>query len=109
VRTLVISDLHLGSAKDVDLVRRRSCASRCWEAVRSVDRLVILGDGVELRDRPKRAIGELVAGVFGDFGRALGADGELVLVGGNHDHGLVVGWIDARLETEPSGFLASSS
>jgi hypothetical protein len=105
VRTLVISDLHLGSAKDVDLVRRPELREPLLEAVRSVDRLVILGDGVELRDRPKRAIGELVAGVFGDFGRALGADGELVLVGGNHDHGLVAGWIDARLETEPSGFL----
>ena len=28
------------------------------------------------------------------------------MVAGNHDHGLVAGWIDGRLETEPSGFLA---
>ncbi len=27
------------------------------------------------------------------------------MVAGNHDHGLVAGWIDGRLETEPSGFL----
>ncbi len=28
-------------------------------------------------------------------------------MGGNHDHGLVAGWIDGRLETEPSGFLGA--
>ena len=27
------------------------------------------------------------------------------MLGGNHDHGLVAGWLDARLQTEPSGFL----
>ena len=27
------------------------------------------------------------------------------MLAGNHDHGLVAGWIDARLETEPAGFL----
>ena len=34
-----------------------------------------------------------------------GPDGELVVSAGNHDHGLVAGWIDARLQTEPPGFL----
>ena len=27
------------------------------------------------------------------------------MLAGNHDHGLVAGWIDARLQTEPAGFL----
>ena len=67
---------------------------------------MILGDGVELRDRPKRDIAELATPVYRDLGEALGPDGELVMVAGNHDHGLVAGWIDGRLETEPSGFLA---
>jgi hypothetical protein len=39
------------------------------------------------------------------FGRALGPGGELVLVGGNHGHGLVAGWLDGRLLAEPAGFL----
>ena len=43
--------------------------------------------------------------MLADLGRALGPDGELVLVGGNHDHGLVAGWIDGRLQSEPPGFL----
>ena len=27
------------------------------------------------------------------------------MLAGNHDHGIAAGWIDARLQTEPSGFL----
>jgi hypothetical protein len=105
VRTIVVSDLHVGSARHSDLVRRPELRASLLDMVRGADRLVILGDGVELRDRPKRDIAELAAPVFRDLGEALGADGELVIVAGNHDHGLVAGWIDGRLETEPSGFL----
>jgi hypothetical protein len=105
MRTLVISDLHLGAAGGTDLLRRADLRAPLAEAVRDVDRLVILGDGVELRDRPKRDIAELAAPLFAELGAALGPDGELVITAGNHDHGLVAGWIDGRLETEPSGFL----
>ena len=105
MRTLVISDLHLGAARGTDLVRRPELREPLLEVVRGIDRLVILGDAVELRDLPKRDVAALVAPVFGDLGAALGPDGELLMVGGNHDHGLVAGWIDARLETERSGFL----
>jgi len=105
VRTIVVSDLHVGSARHADLLRRPELRAPLLEAVRGADRLVILGDGVELRDRPKRDIAELAAPVFRELGEALGPDGELVMVAGNHDHGLVAGWIDGRLETEPSGFL----
>jgi hypothetical protein len=105
LRTLVVSDLHIGSGSGADLLRRPDLRAPLLEAVGEADRLVILGDGVELRDRPKRDVAELAAPVFEDLGRALGPDGELVITAGNHDHGLVAGWIDGRLETEPSGFL----
>jgi predicted phosphodiesterase len=105
VRTLVISDLHLGSARRSDLLRREDLRAPLLEAVRAADRLVVLGDGLELRDRPKRDVAELAAPAFAELGEALGPEGELVVVAGNHDHGLVAGWIDGRLETEPSGFL----
>ena len=82
-----------------------SCASRCWRPCADVDRLVILGDGLELREA-RTATRSTVAGpLFGDVGRALGPDGELLMLAGNHDHGLVAGWIDGRLQTEPAGFL----
>jgi Calcineurin-like phosphoesterase len=105
VRTLVVSDLHIGAAKHTDLLRRPELREPLLEALEGVDRFVILGDGVELRDTPQRE----AAGLAGDFleqaGRVLGPGGELVLTAGNHDHGLVAGWIDGRLMTEPSGFL----
>jgi hypothetical protein len=103
--TLVVSDLHLGSMKGSDLLRRPELRSPLLEALDGVERLVILGDGLELRENPQRDAAELAGDVFADLGRALGPDGELVLVGGNHDHGLVAGWIDSRLQTEPPGFL----
>src|SRR6187397_1276423 len=105
MRTLVVSDLHLGRTEHTDLLRRPELRAPLLEAIADADRFVILGDGLELRENPQRDAAELAAEVFADFGRALGPDGELVLVGGNHDHGLVAGWIDGRLQTEPPGFL----
>ena len=103
--TLVVSDLHLGSQKRSDLLRRPDLRAPLIEALDGVERLVLLGDALELRENAQRDAAELAGDVFEDLGRALGPDGELVLVGGNHDHGLVAGWIDGRLQTEPPGFL----
>jgi hypothetical protein len=104
MRTLVISDLHLGAASQ-DLLRRPALREPLLEALDGVERLVILGDGIELREAPQRDAGALAAPFFADVGRALGPEGEILLLAGNHDHGLVAGWIDERLQTEPSGFL----
>jgi hypothetical protein len=105
MRTLVVSDLHLGAASGKDLLRRPELREPLLEAVRGVDRLVLLGDAVELREAPQREIVAVAEPVFSDLGRALGPGGELLLLAGNHDHGLVAGWIDGRLESEPPGFL----
>jgi hypothetical protein len=105
VRTLVISDLHLGDSDDVDLLRRPELREPLVEAVRGVDRLVILGDGLELRDGPQREAVDLAGPLYEEVGRALGRDGELLMLAGNHDHGLIAGWIDGRLLTEEPGFL----
>jgi hypothetical protein len=103
--TLVVSDLHLGSQKGSDLLRRPELRAPLLEALDGVERLVILGDGLELRENAQRDAAELAGPALEDIGRALGPGGELVLVGGNHDHGLVAGWIEGRLQTEPPGFL----
>jgi hypothetical protein len=108
VRTLVISDLHIGAASGKDLVRRAELRAPLIEALRDAGRLVVLGDGLELREAPHRHAAELAAPFLAEAGAALGPEGELLLVAGNHDHGLVAGWIDARLQSEPSGFLGLS-
>jgi predicted phosphodiesterase len=105
VRTLVISDLHLGAGHRGDLLARRALREPLLEAVAGVDRLVLLGDAVELREAPAREMARIAGPVFADLGRALGPDGELLMLAGNHDHGIVAGWIDGRLETEAAGFL----
>ena len=101
----MVSDLHLGTASGADLLRRPELLEPLVAAVREADRLVILGDAVELREAPQREVGELAAPFFAAVGEALGPGGELVIAAGNHDHALVAGWIDARLLTERSGFL----
>ena len=109
MRTLVISDLHLGAASGKDLLRRAELRAPLIAALRGVDRLVVLGDGLELREAPHRDAAELAGAVLRRGGRARSArDGELLVLAGNHDHGLVAGWIDARLQSEPSGFLGLS-
>jgi hypothetical protein len=50
VRTLVISDLHIGALSGKDLVRRAELRAPLIEALRDAGRLVVLGDGLELRD-----------------------------------------------------------
>jgi hypothetical protein len=105
VRTLVISDLHLGAATGVDLLRRPALREPLERALADVDRLVILGDGVELRDEPQRSAARHALPFFAAVGAALGPGKELVVVPGNHDHGMLAGWIDGRLLTEPTGFL----
>ena len=108
MRTLVISDLHIGSAGGKDLLRRAELRAPLIEALADVDRLVVLGDGLELREAPQRDAAELAAPFLAEAGAALGPGAELLMTAGTHDHGLVAGWIDARLQSERSGFLGLS-
>jgi Calcineurin-like phosphoesterase len=108
VRTLVISDLHIGAASGKDLLSRAELRAPLIEALAGADRLVVLGDGLELREAPQRDAAELAAPFLAEVGAALGPGGEVLMLAGNHDHGLVAGWIDARLQSEPSGFLGLS-
>ncbi len=61
-----------------------------------VERLVLLGDALELRQGPLREAMAAARPFFADAGAALGADGEIVLVPGNHDHALVAPWLERR-------------
>jgi hypothetical protein len=99
VRTLVISDLHLGSGSRADLLRSEVLRAPLLEAVSASDRLVLLGDTLELRHGPARMAMAAARPFFEDIGRALG-DGEVVICAGNHDYALVAGWLARRGEVE---------
>ena len=68
MRTLVVSDLHLGSTRGADLLRRPELREPLLEEVARHDRLVILGDALELREAPQRDAAEIAAPVFADLG-----------------------------------------
>jgi predicted phosphodiesterase len=109
VRTAIVSDLHLGLGNGADLIRREAHGDRLVERLDDVDRLVLLGDVLELRDRPLAEVLAAAAPVMRALGEALG-DGELVIVPGNHDHHLIEPWLERRaiegappLELEQTG------
>jgi calcineurin-like phosphoesterase family protein len=95
VRTAVLSDLHLGARSGADVLRRPEVRAVLVEAIAGADRLVLLGDALELRHGPIRAALEVARPLFQDIGEAM-AGREVVLLPGNHDHPLIAPWLEAR-------------
>ncbi len=100
MRTLIVSDLHLGGAAGVDLLRRPAPRARLLDALEDVDRLVLLGDLLELRHGPRHEALAAARPFFEDLGRVMGAPParEVVVVAGNHDHALIEPWLEHRGE-----------
>jgi predicted phosphodiesterase len=96
VRTLVVSDLHLGSHSEADVLRDPVARDALMRELEGADRLVLLGDTLELRHGPVPEALEAARDVFAAIGEALGSDAEVVLVSGNHDHALVAPWLERR-------------
>jgi predicted phosphodiesterase len=84
VRTAIISDLHLGVASDEDVLRDRAVRRVLLEEIAGADRLILLGDVVELRNLPLGPSLERARPFFEELGEVLG-DAEVTLVPGNHD------------------------
>jgi len=96
MRTLVVSDLHLGARLGRDVLRDRSALAALLDALDGVDRLVLLGDTVELLEgRPREAMA-VAEPVLRAVGGALRRDREVVVVPGNHDRELIHRWLDAH-------------
>lgn len=98
MRTAVVSDLHLGGLADADVARGGKPLEALVEAVADADRLVLLGDVVELRERPLAQALEVSRPALEALGRAL-AGHKVVIVPGNHDHALSEPWL-ARLRLD---------
>ncbi|MFZ2114797.1 MAG: metallophosphoesterase [Solirubrobacteraceae bacterium] len=104
-RTLVVSDLHLGAGSGADVLRRSGPRSALIDVLQDIDRLVLLGDVIELRHGPRRDALAAARPFFEELGRTF-AGREIVVVPGNHDHALLESWArrrDEAPELQPLG------
>jgi UDP-2,3-diacylglucosamine pyrophosphatase LpxH len=85
VRTAIVSDLHLGNAFGEDVLRDAEIRRALLEEVAAADRLVLLGDVLELRELPLPTVLESSRPFFQELGEAMSGR-QIVLVPGNHDH-----------------------
>ena len=90
----------------MDLLRRPELRASLLEELEGVDRLVLLGDVLELRHGPPREAIAAARDVFADLGRAM-AGREIIVLAGNHDHGLVEPWLAARSTSDLPSALAT--
>ncbi|HEX3735575.1 MAG TPA: hypothetical protein VHU86_10550 [Solirubrobacterales bacterium] len=84
MKTAIVSDLHLGALSGGDVLRDPEIRAVLLAELRGADRLVLLGDAIELRERPLGAALAHARPALEDLGAALG-DVEVILVPGNHD------------------------
>jgi hypothetical protein len=98
MRTAVVSDLHLGAIGGADVTRSPAVRERLVEALDGSERVVLLGDALELRERPLAAALEVAWPLVEALATAL-AGRTLVVVPGNHDHALADPWL-ARLRLD---------
>lgn len=99
MRTAIVSDLHLGAASREDVLNDAAVRALLFEEIRAADRVVLLGDVLELRDLPLGLILERARPFFEELGEALG-EREVTIVPGNHDHRLAEPLLD-DLSFEP--------
>jgi predicted phosphodiesterase len=98
MRTAIVSDLHLGAASGEDVLRDPAVRRLLLEEIGEADRVVLLGDVVELRDLALGVALDSARPFFEDLGAALG-EREVTIVPGNHDHRLAEPLLD-RLSLE---------
>jgi UDP-2,3-diacylglucosamine pyrophosphatase LpxH len=96
VRTLVISDLHLGQRGGVSVLERPTPLAALLGVLAEYDRLVLLGDIVELQDAGASYSYPVAEPVLRTIAERMGPEKQLVMVPGNHDHGLVGEWARGR-------------
>jgi UDP-2,3-diacylglucosamine pyrophosphatase LpxH len=96
VRTLIVSDLHLGGRLQRDVLRRPAALAALLEALNGVHRLVLLGDIVELLEGRTAQALQAAEPVLRALGERLGGQREAILVPGNHDAALVRPWLHAN-------------
>ncbi|MEA2424005.1 MAG: hypothetical protein QOH13_415 [Thermoleophilaceae bacterium] len=103
VVTAVLSDLHLGTRSQADVLRRPALRRILFDALQEADEIVLLGDVLELREQPLPDVLEVALPFFEEMGEALPGK-RITVLGGNHDHRIVSEWLEhRRLAAEPLG------
>jgi len=102
MRIAILSDLHLGSSLGEDLLRDPEIRAALLEEIAGADRVVLLGDAIELRELPAAAALPRAREFFEALGEAV-AGGEVVLVPGNHDNRLAEPLLDRHAEAGAAG------
>jgi hypothetical protein len=95
MRTAIVSDLHLSGSTGEDVLREPALRRVFLEEIGDADRVVLLGDAVELRDLPLGVALDSARPFFEELGEALSGR-EVVLVPGNHDHRFAEPLLDER-------------
>ena len=85
----------MGGNAENDLVRVPVFRDRLLAEVEGAERVVLLGDIVELRDRPIGDALDAAAPFFDALGEAAGG-AEVVYVPGNHDHQIFSSWRESQ-------------
>ena len=93
MKTAIISDLHLGVSSGGDVLRDPEIRAILLDELRGAERLILLGDIVEMRERPLGASIDLALPFLAELGAAVG-DIEIVLTPGNHDSRLAEPLLD---------------
>jgi hypothetical protein len=88
------------------VLRDRRRRAPLLAALAGCDRLVLLGDVLELRHGPLHEALAAAREPLGEIGAALGPEAEVVLLAGNHDHYLVHPWSQRRAAGGPPPALA---
>jgi hypothetical protein len=102
----IVSDLHLGLSGGRALLGRPAAMDALAAAIADADELVLLGDVLELRERPLGHVLAEATPVLERIGRAA-AGKRVTILPGNHDHRLAASLLEslsmregARLELE---------
>ncbi|MCW2987579.1 MAG: hypothetical protein JWM24_517 [Solirubrobacterales bacterium] len=93
MRTAIVSDLHLGAASGEDVLRDAAVRRVLLDEIAGADRVVLLGDVIELRDLALGVALDSARPFFEELGEALG-EREVTIVPGNHDHRLAEPLLD---------------
>jgi Calcineurin-like phosphoesterase len=101
MRTALLSDLHLGAVAGFDLARRPDAVERLIDALAPADRVVLLGDVLEMRERTLADLLDTTRFFFERLAEV--APGKrITVVPGNHDHDLAEPWLAReRLDGRP--------